>query len=80
MLDHWGIDIQFLAGASRLALKPTQGHKDIFLQEVKQPVHEAICTTASSIKVKKLWSYTITPQYNLILIFLIKHKDNFIST
>jgi hypothetical protein len=40
--------------------------------EVKQPGHEADHSPPSSAKVKNMWSYTSTPQYNLMAWCLIK--------
>jgi len=44
---------------------------------VKQPGREADHSSPSSVEVKNAWSYTTTPQYAFIALWLVKYKDNF---
>jgi hypothetical protein len=43
---------------------------------VKQPGREVDHSSPSSAEVKNAWSYTSTPQYDLIAWCLVKHRDN----
>jgi hypothetical protein len=48
-----------------------------FYTRVKQSGNEDNHSPPSSAGVKNAWSYTPTPQYVFMALYLIKHRDNF---